>query len=80
MTKALYAQAIKSWTVNENVSLQLSGGAATLMPDFDELFGLAGIVASFLTRYSAFVNYDAKTSTKVCPATRLTDFPCHFYW
>jgi len=33
---------------------------ATLSPDFDETYGLAGITAGFFEKYSVFGNYDGK--------------------
>jgi hypothetical protein len=59
--QSLYAQLIKSVEFNEIFSLQLSVGVATLLPDIDETYGLAGITASFNKRYAIFANYDGKS-------------------
>lgn len=59
--QSLYLQLIKSLKVNENYNLQFSTGTATLLPDFDEAFALAGITAGFQNKYFAFVNYDGKS-------------------
>lgn len=56
--QSIYAQCIKSWEITEVLGLRLSAGAATLVPDYDELYGLAGITASFYERYAGFANYD----------------------
>ena len=59
--QSVYAQLLKSWEISEVFGLRLSAGAATLAPDFDETYGLAGITASVNERYAAFVNYDGKS-------------------
>jgi hypothetical protein len=59
--QSLYAQLIKSIKVGESFGLQLSAGAATLLPDFDETYGLAGVTTSFYERYALFANYDGKS-------------------
>jgi hypothetical protein len=59
--QSLYAQLIKSWKPSSSLVLQYSGGAATLLPDFDETYALAGITAIFYERYLTFVNYDGKS-------------------
>jgi len=59
--QSIYAQFIKSWEISETFGLRLSTGAATLVPDFDEIYGLAGITTSFYERYAAFANYDGKS-------------------
>ena len=59
--QSLFLQLIKSWDMSRNVGLQLSAGTATLLPDFDEVYGLAGITGSLFDRYSAFVSYDGKS-------------------
>ncbi len=59
--QSIYAQFIKSWEISEIFGLRLSTGAATLVPDFDEIYGLAGITTSFYERYAAFANYDGKS-------------------
>jgi len=59
--QSFYAQLIKSLNISENVGLQLSSGVATLVPDFDEVYGLAGMTTSFFERYLAFASYDGKS-------------------
>ncbi len=59
--QSIYAQLLKSWKIGEIFSLRLSAGAATLLPDFDEVYGLGGITTSFYERYAAFVSYDGES-------------------
>ncbi len=59
--QSLYLQLVKSIQVNETVSMRLSAGGATLVPDFDESYGQAGVTAMFGKRYAAFANYDGKS-------------------
>lgn len=56
--QSIYAQFIKSLEINEIFGLRLSAGMATLIPDFKDMYGLAGITASFYERIAAFTNYD----------------------
>ena len=59
--QSIYAQFIKSWEISEIFGLRLSTGAATLVPDFDETYGQAGITTSFYERFAAFANYDGRS-------------------
>jgi len=59
--QSIYAQFIKSWEISEVFGLRLSAGAATLVPDLDEVYGQAGITTSFYERYALFANYDGKS-------------------
>ena len=59
--QSLYAQFIKTWKADSNISLQFSAGVATLLPDFDETYALGGITTSFNERFAVFVNYDGKS-------------------
>jgi len=59
--QSIYAQFIKSWEISETFGLRLSTGAAALVPDFDEIYGQAGITTSFYERYAVFANYDGKS-------------------
>ena len=56
-----YIQLIKSLKMNESYNMQFSVGTATLLPDFDETFILAGITTGFKNKYFGFVNYDGKS-------------------
>ncbi len=59
--QSIYAQLIKSWEISENFGMRFSAGAATLLPDFNEAYGLGGITASFKERYAVFASYDGKS-------------------
>lgn len=56
--QSIYAQLLKSVNLNDDISLSASVGAATLLPDADEVFELYGLTASIFERYSLFVSYD----------------------
>ena len=59
--QSLYLQFIKSLEISETFGLRLSAGTATLLPDFDEIYGLAGITMSFYERIAIFSNFDGKS-------------------
>ena len=59
--QSAYAQLIKSWEISEFFGFRFSDEVATLVPDFDELYGLTGITASFKEQYAAFANYDGES-------------------
>ncbi len=59
--QSVYAQFIKSLEISDIFGLRLSTGAAVLVPDFDEVYGLAGVTASFGEPYAASANYDGKS-------------------
>jgi len=56
--QSIYAQFIKSLKISDKLDLRLSVGAATLVPDFDETYGQAGITTSFYEKFALFANYD----------------------
>jgi hypothetical protein len=59
--QSAFAQVIKSVEISEIFSLRLSTGTATLIPDFDKIYGLAGITTSFYERFALFANFDGKS-------------------
>ena len=59
--QSIYVQFIKSLEIDKNIGLRLSAGAATLVPDFDEYYGQAGVTTSLFERYAVFANYDGKS-------------------
>jgi len=59
--QSLYVQLIKSLEINETLGVRFSAGTATIMPEFDKAYGLAGITTSFYERYVVFANYDGKS-------------------
>ncbi|MBU8933182.1 MAG: hypothetical protein KOO62_04165 [candidate division Zixibacteria bacterium] len=59
--QSVYVQFIKSLEIGGILDVRLSVGAATLVPDFDEVFGQAGITTSLYDRYTIFANYDGES-------------------
>jgi hypothetical protein len=59
--QSLYAQLMKSIAFHKNFGLDLSAGTAALLPDFDEVFGLAGIAANIFGQFSLFSSYDGRS-------------------
>jgi len=56
--QSLFLQLTKSWEFNETFALRLSAGAATLLPDIEEYYGLAGMTLTITDQWSPFVSYD----------------------
>ena len=56
--QSLYLLLSKSWEFNETFSARLSTGMATLLPDFDKLYGLANLTLTVTERWSPFISYD----------------------
>ncbi len=59
--QSAYAQLVRSVRISDSFGLQLSAGAATLLPDFDRLYGLAGVSATLNKRYSVVASYDGES-------------------
>lgn len=59
--QSAYFQLMKSINLSNSLGLRLSGGAATLLPDADEFYGLAGMTAVLSDRYALFANYDGES-------------------
>jgi hypothetical protein len=58
--QSAYGLLTKSREYGEDFAVRLSAGAAALVPDFDEWFGITGVTASMFEQYSLFVNYDGR--------------------
>lgn len=58
--QSLYAQVMKSFELSDDIDVRLSGGLATLIPDFDKLYALAGVSVTYGGKYSVFLSYDGK--------------------
>jgi hypothetical protein len=56
--QSLFFQLTKSFEFNEMFSARLSAGAASLTPDYDKLYGLAGLTLTVTERWSPFISYD----------------------
>jgi hypothetical protein len=64
--QSLYGQFIKSIDVTADLNLSLAAGAATLLPDFDETYALAGVTANIIGKYGLFVSYDGESYHEGC--------------
>lgn len=58
--QSVFVQLSKSWEFNEVFSLRISSGVASLMPDLDEHYLLAGLTLTITERWSPFISYDGK--------------------
>ena len=56
--QSAFIQATKAFEFSEIFSVRLSVGAATLLPDFDQEYFLAGITMTVTEQWSPFFNYD----------------------
>ena len=59
--QSLYLHITKSWEFSEDFAVRMTTGAATLVPEYDKVYGLAGITTSLYEKFSTFVNYDGKS-------------------
>jgi len=59
--QSLYAQLVKSLDVGKRLGAGISAGAAMLLPDFDKVYGLAGVTGNLDERYSIFASYDGES-------------------
>ena len=58
--QSVFAQVTKSWEFSEIFAVRLSGGIASLIPDFDRGYGLAGATLTVTERFSPFASYDGR--------------------
>ena len=56
--QSLYLQLTKSWEFNETFSARISAGAASLLPELDKIYTLAGLTLTVTDKWSPFVSYD----------------------
>ncbi len=56
--QSLYFQLTKGWEFSEIFSLRISAGMASLLPDLDKNYGLAGLTFTITDRWSPFISYD----------------------
>ena len=59
--QSIYLQTFKSFEISESSVVNMSAGVASLVSDFDEIYGLAGVTISFLKNWNTFVSYDGKS-------------------
>ncbi len=58
--QSLYLQLFKSFEISENFTLSLNSGVATLFPDFNKAYVLAGASVMVYKKFSAYVHYDGR--------------------
>ena len=58
--QSVFIQLTKSWELTEWFALRLAGGGASLIPDFKEIYGIAGITLSIYEKFSPFASFDGK--------------------
>jgi len=56
--QSLFLQLTKSWEFNEMFSARVSAGVATLMPEYEKQYGLAGLTLTITEQWSPFLSYD----------------------
>ncbi|MFC1607908.1 hypothetical protein ACFL47_08050, partial [Candidatus Latescibacterota bacterium] len=56
--QSLYLHLTKSWEFSEALALRVTTGVASLVPEYDKLYGLGSISTSIAEKYSPFVSYD----------------------
>ena len=56
--QSLYLQLTKSWEFNESFSTRISAGTASLLPELDKLYTLAGLTLTVTDKWSPFISYD----------------------
>ncbi|MBF0429822.1 MAG: hypothetical protein HQK83_00975 [Fibrobacteria bacterium] len=58
--QSVFAQLTKSWEFSEGFAMRVSGGVASLIPDFNKIYGVAGLTLTVTERVSPFVSFDGK--------------------
>ena len=58
--QSVFVQFSKSWEFNEVFSLRISSGVASLIPELEEYYGLAGLTLTITESWSPFISYDGK--------------------
>lgn len=56
--QSIFVQLSKSYEMNEMIAFRFSTGAASLLPDLDEVYALAGLTLTIAERFSPFISYD----------------------
>jgi hypothetical protein len=56
--QSLFLQVSKSWEISDIFSVRLSTGIASLLPELEKYYGLAGIIMTITENWSPFVSYD----------------------
>ena len=58
--QAVFAQLTKSREFKEGYAARLSAGIAGLSPDFERVYGIAGVTLTVTERFSPFASYDGE--------------------
>ncbi|MFH1320472.1 MAG: hypothetical protein ABII90_07455 [Bacteroidota bacterium] len=58
--QSVYFHLTKAKEFSENFGLRLTCGIASLVPEFNEIYGLAGLTFIIAEKFSPFVNFDGK--------------------
>lgn len=56
--QSLYLHLTKSWEFSESFALRVTAGVASLVPEYEKVYGLGGITISIAEKFSPFMNYD----------------------
>ncbi|MCK4754188.1 MAG: hypothetical protein KAS58_03085 [Calditrichia bacterium] len=48
----------KSWEFSESFALRVTAGVASLVPEYEKVYGLGSITTSIAEKFSPFVSYD----------------------
>ena len=56
--QSLYLNLTKSWEFSENFALRITAGVASLVPEYEKVYGIGGITTSIAEKFSPFVSYD----------------------
>ena len=56
--QSLYLHITKSWEFSESFALRATGGVASLVPEYEKVYGLGSITTSIAEKFSPFVSYD----------------------
>ena len=59
--QSAYVQLTKSREFKEGYAIRLSGGVASLIPDFNKVYGIAGLTLTVTERFSPFASYDGNS-------------------
>jgi hypothetical protein len=56
--QSVFAQLTKSWEFREGFAMRVTGGIASLVPDFEKIYGIAGLTLTLTERFSPFASFD----------------------
>jgi len=58
--QSVYINLTKSLEFSESFALSLTGGIASLVPEFNKAYGIFGVTLSIAEKFSIFTNFDGK--------------------